>query len=892
MKGIDIGPTYLRNKIAQLLVKIGSITYPLGWPDLFQSMLGWLNRAPNGPVIDLFLRVSLALGEQLTLRAPIIGEAEHVRNNAFKDAMRLRDIAQMVQAWVQLLQMSVGSGEASLSNTRMLLQILAVYTEWIDVALVASPQLLSLVYGQLENRSSRCEAVQCLTAIVAKGMPAVEKFKLISYLNLVSVFEGTTTNDPDWYSAICRLLAAAGVSLAEGIRSSMNLEILTFIEDHLLPNAIRILWAASAESVIVLCPFFISYFDLLKTHFAKDGLNEKQTGLLASLLEPVIRKARLPDDHHNVDGGDFEDEESFAESRHQLEPVYDHIVNLASHRATTILHSFVMGTLGESSGGVLGSFADLEVALYLLFRYSEAMKGHPVFQITINRVTELTPFGQMISSVIDSTSRLPCHPHPAVVQHYFEIVTRYAGSGYFEKFPLSLPSVVKSFFQDGLRSPHQSIRIKCAGLLYKLVKSGKDKFISPAMVDRLVDDICRLVSHWLGEERIANVSFDEVESRHHILEALGLLETCPRESVTEGIEPITIIVGRTIDSIGNPQDPLGFARLSFALKSIASVAKGVVEGRAAALSTGSLLTTRLQFPQHIERLQRYLSAPYAPILVFATQRFLSIPDCNLAILLDFLVSFGASGQADRGFMVDLLAMLAAAAFRLKQNLCPVLAKSWLPLQQRLLQSWNSPAEGTDDQVRQSEMRHKYSALLLAMFAASNMISDMFARTGNLQACFELAFMSLFNSVEAAGAIGGSPQQQSTVIDGPLLRTTYSIVVKMLKFAVNTHQDLRMAVLEYVQRTFLPASLSLPLQIAFSLQEGPSQSVITEFCQLHRTLLEIHGSSVYGQIMQQVFASMPAFCLDTNTVGEFVAAVASIADLKEMRSYYTVRSKDL
>jgi hypothetical protein len=168
-------PNFLKNKMAQLWSRVVVEEYVKGgWAAAVREMCEWCMQSAEHA--DFFLRVCLALNEELT--ADILDDRKESREvTMVKDRLREGDIASLVQRWRLLLT----TERTQKQLIRMSLRCISGYAPWIDVNLTANPDLLQPIYSCLESPDFNTLAVECLTAIVGKGMAVSEKLKLIVY---------------------------------------------------------------------------------------------------------------------------------------------------------------------------------------------------------------------------------------------------------------------------------------------------------------------------------------------------------------------------------------------------------------------------------------------------------------------------------------------------------------------------------------------------------------------------------------------------------------------------------------------------------------------------------------------------------------------------------------
>jgi hypothetical protein len=140
-------PAFIQNKVAQLFAHLSARLYPAGaWPTCFQDMHAAL--AQHAQHTPMFLRVLLALDQDIISLEIPRNDAESRRSMALKDALRERDIGNITQACLHILQQQQGVNE---ELAGMCLTAVQRYADWVDIQLIASPTWVEKLLGLLQG---------------------------------------------------------------------------------------------------------------------------------------------------------------------------------------------------------------------------------------------------------------------------------------------------------------------------------------------------------------------------------------------------------------------------------------------------------------------------------------------------------------------------------------------------------------------------------------------------------------------------------------------------------------------------------------------------------------------------------------------------------------------
>lgn len=131
--------------------------YPERWPTFFQDVLAQLPQGAH--VADMFLRILSSVDEDVISLDIPRSEAESRASMAFKDALRERDIVDIVRAWGVLV---VTYQDSAPALAAVALATVRRYANWVDIGLVANADFVRLLFDLLaralppRSATSRC----------------------------------------------------------------------------------------------------------------------------------------------------------------------------------------------------------------------------------------------------------------------------------------------------------------------------------------------------------------------------------------------------------------------------------------------------------------------------------------------------------------------------------------------------------------------------------------------------------------------------------------------------------------------------------------------------------------------------------------------------------------
>ncbi|KAI8599615.1 armadillo-type protein [Dissophora ornata] len=811
-------PPYLKNKFAHAVALLFRQTYLKSWTTFFSEMLALIAPLPqssgksNMKMVDLFLRILMSIDEEVvnTLNSRISSKEENTLNINIKDRMREQDVPALTNAWYELL---AEYKDRSLDFAEMLLRIVGVYVAWIDISLIVNERFVSLIYSFLMTTSIRNAAADCLTDIVKKGMKPLDKLQLISILGIVEVLQQTDlSSDSEFRERVARLVNNLGLQLCQIWQDTnprantpypptANPTAYTHIS-HLVPILLQFLRDEDDNVSEAVFGFLRETLNIFKTiKKATGSLPDEQKVLMRQILESIVMKMKYGEDMEwvcvAIAGGSesvgtigedsIGDEEmlEFLEMRRELKRFYDQIAALSASLTTTFLHSAVTTTLttfvNEKVAGVAGSsdWRDLELALYLLYLYGEAIKGVPQFAVVAPSVganggkivhpvppagAPLTPLGECLFEMCKSG--VSAYPHPSVSANFFEIACRYAN--FFEIRPDCIPDVLEAFVDArGLHHPISSNRTRAWYLFWRFTKDLKFR-LTPYVQTVLtsIQDVLTVeatLPSMLAPDFDLSTFKDQVfETKTYLFEAVGLLISQDSIPAQQQFEYLSAVVNPFLTEI---QKSLGACRaiqqssngtvggvsgigagsprhqdlelvwtLHHRLMALGSIAKGfpdvlntkkIAPNAAIAAATGVAGGSGGPCAQIFKQVAEITLVALETLSRFEVIRsaarftFGRLINClgqDVQPYLPTLIT-GLLQECSIMELVEFLPFMGQVAHKFKATIMSILNGLLFPLVQKVFFFLNQVASGTDEAMVLVELRKSYLAFLMGLFSS-------------------------------------------------------------------------------------------------------------------------------------------------------------------------------
>ncbi|KAI3786205.1 hypothetical protein L1987_45339 [Smallanthus sonchifolius] len=518
------GPSYVKNKLAQILVTLIYFEYPLIWSSVFLDFIP--NLSKGGVVIDMFCRVLNALDDELISQDYPRTTEEGAIAGKIKDAMRQQCVGQIVHAWYEIVSLYKKSDSELCA---FVLDTMRRYISWIEIGLIANntflPLLFELMLVEGLPDQLRCAASGCVLAVVSKRMDPQAKLTLLQNLQMSRVF-GLVAGDGDseFVSGLAFLLTGyaselldCSKNLSSGDLKRASVDLL----NEVLPSVFYKMKNCEIDTTFSTVQFLSGYVATMKT---PSPLTENQLFHLGQILEVIRIQIRYdPVYRDNLDVLDKvgkEEEDRMVEYRKDLLVLLRNVGRVAPD----VTQIFIRNSLSSAVGSSLDiNVEEVEAALSLFYAYGESL-SEEAMKTGSGILRELVP---MLLS-----TKFPCHSNRLVALVYLDTITRYM------KFVLEnnqyIPLVLAAFLDDrGIHHSKVKVSRRASYLFMRVVKLLKSKLVP--FIETILQSLHDTVSQFTSMD-YASKELSGSEDGSHIFEAIGLLigmEDVPLEKQSE-----------------------------------------------------------------------------------------------------------------------------------------------------------------------------------------------------------------------------------------------------------------------------------------------------------------------------------------------------------------------
>lgn len=168
---------FLTKKVAQLFALVSLIDFPSRWPSFFTDLVETFRWSAGNA--DFYLKVLTSIESEIVDRDVPRTNEEQLAITFYKDAIRERCVAELVESWFALLKENTVKSPEITCQT---LDVIGAYISWIDINLIVNSRFVEFfVYGLglVELRETTCK---CLEQVIDKRMEIRAKLKLVDYL--------------------------------------------------------------------------------------------------------------------------------------------------------------------------------------------------------------------------------------------------------------------------------------------------------------------------------------------------------------------------------------------------------------------------------------------------------------------------------------------------------------------------------------------------------------------------------------------------------------------------------------------------------------------------------------------------------------------------------------
>jgi exportin-T len=386
----DGDPAHLQNKLTQTLTYLFVFLYRDGWQTFLDDLLalsGLTSNTENVPGAVFYLRVLGSVHDEIADMLLTRQNDEAKRNTELKDQLRTQDVHRIAESWKQLLA-RYGNNDTIVD---LVLKVIAKWVSWMDISLVVSQDMLSLLLPFVGRRSGagedkvRDSAIDTLTQICGKKMRAQDKMEMISFLGLqdivsqlvaspsLSELKGTSQYDTDLAEAVATLVNTVMSDIVRALEDSqVTADTRNRANEHLngfLPFLLRFF----SDDYDEVCSTVIPALTDLLTFLRKLGqLPQEYSEMLSPILNAIIRKMRY--DETSTWGNEDEqtDEAEFQELRRKLQNAQKTVAAIDQRLYMDVLSNLVATTFQtlEQQGSQM-DWRDLDLALHEMYLFGE-----------------------------------------------------------------------------------------------------------------------------------------------------------------------------------------------------------------------------------------------------------------------------------------------------------------------------------------------------------------------------------------------------------------------------------------------------------------------------------------------------------------------------------------
>ncbi|CAM0141297.1 unnamed protein product [Umbelopsis sp. WA50703] len=883
---------FLRNKAAQILTLLFSNVYPTIWPTFFDDLIALTEtptKSPSNPkATEFFLRVSISVDEEIA-RQDIQRSRDQInRNTLLKDAMRERDIPKLAEKWFEVIQ-EYRAKDPSIAELG--LKAISGYVAWMDISLVVNDQVMTALYQMLGEEPLRIASCECLAEVVAKGMKPLDKLSLIQMLNIADTLTQLDLSDSDFGEHVAKLINVLGCELCQ-----------IYAENDLPADAKTAAYALIEKTWPFLLKFLGDEYDdtsCAVLNFVNDTLTlykkqkkaripfmQSQWDFLLSLLGVVMLKMKYDEDTEWTDESDEPEEEAlFMEMRKNLKKFAEAIASINEELYVGYIRSMVLGTLEKYEAGANLDWREVELCLYTLYLFGEALGNSVMVFVDPQDKSTLTPLGELVSRMV--SSGISAYPHPSVPLQFFESVAlRYYQ--FFEVRPDGIPQVLEAFVDvRGLHHPLKQVRSRCWYLFYRYVKELRPKmgnFVEVVLSS--MGDLLTIEAEMPVETNTSDggkiTAASTFDSQKYLFETVGILISLESVPVAKQQEYLEIVLNPLVKNIQssmsseryNPEDELFTLQLHHYITAIGAVAKGfpdIPKGGSCTQSWASV------FKQANEIILNVLQAMNRFYVIREAARFASarLISCLGAEMLPYLPALinALLNECQVNELIDFLPFIGMVAHKFKPVIFNVLDELLLPLVKRVFDFLNTTPSGTDEAVLLADLRKAYLNFITNLFN--------YELEGVLVSETNLPHLNMILQTVLHFANDISDTSTQKMAFGIFLKMINSWIVPASPESQNGTSTGVVGFSQFTYENILRVSFEVPMNRSFNLGDGQSLLVFGEIGGIQKTMYT-KQSVEYLEYMRGVF--LPSIQCPPSIAEEYCQAIQQL-NVRDFKKYF-------
>eukprot|EP01124_Arcella_intermedia_P009126 TRINITY_DN1589_c0_g1_i1.p1 TRINITY_DN1589_c0_g1~~TRINITY_DN1589_c0_g1_i1.p1 ORF type:complete len:1014 (-),score=154.42 TRINITY_DN1589_c0_g1_i1:127-2721(-) len=860
--------------------------YPENWPTFFDDWLSMVNSDQTGMVTDVFMRVLLAIDQEIASREVERKKLENEKCTLIKDYMRETANPKIVETWHKILRNShLNNVDLSL----LVLENIKNYIAWIDIKLVANEPMLLLFVQLLSSVKLREQVMDCLSEIISKGMGKNEKLTLMKTLRLKQLVEMIPFTDDDeiidFLIKTSKLVNLMGIESLEAIQDEKVTDKI--FAQSVLDEAIELIFKFmnhKDDEVSQQTHMFVTqYLQYLKRSQKQAEISEKHVIQLQNFLQIIANRLEYDDDF-NFDKRD-EYEEDFLSFRKDLGNLFKSITLLHPTLTGKFISQLVnfIDQLPEASIPLPPTAYKIEVALHLFWRMGEALPE--------NLIQQIKPF--IVSSIHMFTRKnLAGHPHRVVSGMYFDIVHRYAKflGGDIETLKPVLVSILDN---RGIRHHHPAVRAKCCDVFMRLSRSLRSELtpLLPLIISTVKDLITFPESGLLLD----------IDDRLNLFEGLGVLvgyliaqpspkslaelEVHMENLLKPLIDHIQIIVTQELWNKDTQEFPKYTTWLSELIEATATFSKGfpsctdkpnIIIEKYYTKTLELVLTTlqKVQFPVtrllrdksilFMHRMMQCLGSPILTYLPLIISVF--IVNCEIAEMMQFLI------------------LINQLLSTFKEKVSEILDALFLPLVNKIFSILSAASNQlvsprSEEERELNDLKKQYYQFLNSIFL-NNLVTIFLSPTNAPK------FQDIFQTI--VDGCKNFPDPNIQKISFNMLRKFMSNTPIYLPFKQIFVSNMNGIGIQ----SMVKISFEVPWDPRFNLDDAVTATVFVEICSLLIDIYTFSGNSFIEYLCQGVLPSLncpPEFIYSFIEI--FKVPKPSPRDLKNLIRAYLIQRRN-
>jgi hypothetical protein len=470
------------------------LEYPELWTDFFVQLFRLVDdvggNAALGDVqhvlrVDMLMRVLLAIDCDIVSRRDGVSSADAQRIATIKDAMRAQCIERVIDFVYSVILAYTSSPQARGwrgvdAVVRQAVHVLTRYVAWVDIELVIGQGRAAVLTALLRVPEYRLEACAAVGQIVAKGMPAPEKLRLISNLRLKTVVlgvladhgmtsglphsplrKGRAEDEIAFLTSLGEIVNGMGVELClsydalrrvvlanadDGTAASQSQSAKEALDDlvQLLVQFLASPDIAVSASVFNFCGEYLG-----KLKRTPGELSAHRLEHLRAILHALCSQLRYPADYDHTRAPD-EFEEQFNAYRSSMDTLVKNAAHMQPEFLADVINAMLVHVAPESSPrDIIAAqpHIDVECVVHLIFLSLEGARDDantlaPLISQWLGRL--------MVYGVLR-------HPHRAVLHSFFDCCVRHSrllGALQLPDGSSALMQVIEALLDErGMRAP-------------------------------------------------------------------------------------------------------------------------------------------------------------------------------------------------------------------------------------------------------------------------------------------------------------------------------------------------------------------------------------------------------------------------------------------------------